>query len=122
MLAIFASYLINFIKERNEKEKKIFGHPDGCGSSGLVSLCGVSTYDAYAGVDESDLLLANIETLADVDEAWNPVCYNGGPGSTSCSIGAGISIGQGGVSGDRSVPLHDRYNERCRIRCKRKKE
>lgn len=88
----------------------------------LSAYVGYRTYDAYAGVDESDLLLANIETLADVDEAWNPVCYNGGPGSTSCSIGAGISIGQGGVSGDCSVSCQDGYYACCGIRCTCKKE
>lgn len=54
---MLASYLINFIKERNEKEKKIFGYPNGCGSSGLICLLGYRTYDAYAEKQvESDLL------------------------------------------------------------------
>lgn len=42
LLAMLASYLVNLTKENNEKEKKIFGSPDGCGCSGLISLGGVS--------------------------------------------------------------------------------
>ena len=42
LLAMFALYLINLTKENNEKEKKVFGYPNGCGSSGFISLCGVS--------------------------------------------------------------------------------
>lgn len=103
-------------------KKKFFVPLMGALVLGVTTYAGYRTYDAYAGVDESDLLLANIETLADVDEAWNPVCYNGGPGSKSCSIGAGISIGQAGMSGNCSVSCQDGYYSCCGIRCTCKKE
>ena len=103
-------------------KKKFFVPLMGALVLGVTTYAGYRTYDAYAGVDESDLLLANIETLADVDEAWNPYCLHGGTGSTSCSIEAGVSILEFGVSEGCSVSCKDGYYACCGIRCTCKKE
>ena len=46
----------------------------GAGVLGLSAYAGYRTYDAYAKVSESDLLLANIEAIADSKEG--PDCHN----------------------------------------------
>ncbi len=76
-----------------------------------------TTYGNYIKSSKSGLLLANIEALTDETEMWNPYCYNGGPGSNSCSIDAGISIAGYGVSGACSVSCNSGYYSCCGIRC-----
>lgn len=73
----------------------------------------ISGYTTYNSVQTNtklaDLSLMNIESLAGEnddmdsgetgggDSGWN-ICYNGGPGSTSCTIEAGVDAFGGGVS------------------------
>lgn len=49
-------------------EEKIFMPLLGAVVLGMSAYAGYRTYDAYNGVNESDLLLANAEALADPDE------------------------------------------------------
>lgn len=49
-------------------KKKFFAPLMGAGVLGLSAYAGYRTYDAYNGVSESDLLLANAEALASDDE------------------------------------------------------
>ena len=102
-------------------KRKIFAPLMGAVVLGLTAYAGYRTYDAYNVAGESDLLLADIETLAS-DEAWNPYCYNGGEGSTSCSIEGGLSILEYGVSAGCSVSCEDGYYACCGIRCTCKKK
>ncbi len=46
-----------------------------------------------------------------------PYCYNGGPGSTSCSIEGGLDILGVGVSASCSVSCMGGYYACCGIRC-----
>jgi len=46
-----------------------------------------------------------------------PFCYNGGPGSSSCSIDAGISISGYGMTGGCSVSCQSGYYACCTLRC-----
>ena len=48
--------------------KKTFMPLSGVVVSGMSAYAGYRTYDAYNGMSESDLLLANAETLASDDE------------------------------------------------------
>jgi hypothetical protein len=48
--------------------KKTFMPLSGAVVSGMSAYAGYRTYDAYNGVNESDLLLANAEALASDDE------------------------------------------------------
>ena len=81
----------------------------------------VTGYTTYNSVQTNtklaNLSLMNIESLAgenddyssntsggEADGGWN-ICYNGGPGSTSCSIEAGIDIKGGGVSTSCTVSV-----------------
>lgn len=59
--------------------KKFFAPLMGAVVLGLSAYAGYRTYDAYNGVSESDLLLANAEALANPDEggsseSWD--CYS----------------------------------------------
>ena len=49
-------------------KKKFFAPLMGAVVLGLSAYAGYRTYDAYHGVSESDLLLANAEALASDDE------------------------------------------------------
>ena len=49
-------------------KKKFFAPLMGAVVLGLSAYAGYRTYDAYHGVSESDLLLANAEALADPRE------------------------------------------------------
>lgn len=49
-------------------------------------------------------------------DAFN-YCYNGGEGSTSCSINAGIEIKGGGVTTGCSVSCEVGFYSCCRLRC-----
>lgn len=49
-------------------KKKFFAPLIGAVVLGLSAYAGYRTYDAYNGVSESDLLLANAEALANQDE------------------------------------------------------
>lgn len=55
-------------------KKKFFAPLMGAAVLGLSAYAGYRTYDAYHGVSESDLLLANAEALADDKES--PKCDN----------------------------------------------
>lgn len=88
---------------------------------GISIYAGYNTYENYTKINESDLLLANIETFANSDEAWNPYCHSGGSGSNSCSIDGGITIAGYGVSTACSVSCNSGYYACCGIRCTCKK-
>lgn len=56
-------------------KKKVIAPLLGAVVLGLSAYAGYRTYDAYQGVDESDLLLANIEALAIGGESGDkPTC------------------------------------------------
>lgn len=56
-------------------KKKVIAPLLGAVVLGLSAYAGYRTYDAYQGVDESDLLLANIEALATGGESGGrPTC------------------------------------------------
>lgn len=56
-------------------KKKVIAPLLGAVVLGLSAYAGYRTYDAYQGVDESDLLLANIEALATGGESGDkPTC------------------------------------------------
>lgn len=88
---------------------------------GFSTYAGYKTYDDYTKVNEADLLIADVETFANNDEAWNPYCYSGGKGSNSCSIDGGITIAGYGVSTACSVSCNSGYYACCGIRCTCKK-
>ncbi|MFQ7268407.1 MAG: hypothetical protein ACLRPS_16460 [Paraprevotella clara] len=57
-------------------KKKFFAPLMGAVVLGLSAYAGYRTYDAYNGVSESDLLLANAEALATDDESPSyRICY-----------------------------------------------
>ena len=57
-------------------KKKFFAPLIGAVVLGLSAYAGYRTYDAYNGVSESDLLLANAEALASDDESSSyRLCY-----------------------------------------------
>ena len=56
-------------------KKKIFMPLLGAVVLGMSAYAGYRTYDAYNGVSESDLLLANAEALADDESPKHRVCY-----------------------------------------------
>ena len=51
--------------------KKTFMPLSGAVVSGMSAYAGYRTYDAYNGVNESDLLLADAEALADDEGGFN---------------------------------------------------
>lgn len=92
----------------------------------------ISGYTTYNSVQTNtklaDLSLMNIESLAGEnddmdsgetgggDSGWN-ICYNGGPGSTSCTIEAGVDAFGGGVSTGCQVSCESGYYACCGLRC-----
>ena len=93
----------------------------------------VTGYTTYNSVQTNtklaDLSLMNIESLAgenddyssntsggEADGGWN-ICYNGGPGSTSCSIEVGVDAFGGGVSTGCQVSCESGYYACCGLRC-----
>lgn len=66
--------------------KKFFAPLMGAVVLGLSAYAGYRTYDAYNGVSESDLLLANAEALASGDEV-NPA-YKREEGDCVIDVGA----------------------------------
>lgn len=90
---------------------------------GLSAYAGYRTYDAYAKVSESDLLLANAEALADeTKEGGDRSCVSGGWHSTSCSIEKGTTIVNVGISTGCSVSCESGYYACCGIKCTCKKQ
>lgn len=71
------------------------------------------------------ILLADVEALSAGDASssgsFNPVCINGGVGSTQCSIDGGISVAGYGVSSACSVSCGAGYYSCCGLRCTCKK-
>ena len=63
-----------------------------------------------------DLFNANVEALARNESGGCGHCYNGGPGSTSCSISAGVDVGLG-ISAGCSVSCGGGYYSCCSLRC-----
>lgn len=88
-----------------------------------IGLIGVNVFSTYVGnLDNSlnffdDLLLSNLETLAQSESGSNPKCYNGGPGSNACSIDGGIDIMGQGISASCSVQCNTGYYACCGLRC-----
>lgn len=69
------------------------------------------------GKSNNDLLIRNIEALADGETSGAcSYCYNGGPGSTACSVSAGVDIGIG-VTAGCSVNCISGYYSCCSLRC-----
>lgn len=89
----------------------------------IVAVIGSSAYAShkaygnYTQATSRNLQLADIETMANDEGPWNPVCYNGGVGSNQCSIDAGISIAGYGVSTACSVTCDPGYYSCCGLRC-----
>lgn len=76
--------------------------------------------------EENALLLTSVEALSAEGDAassgnFNPYCYNGGTGSTSCSIEGGITILGYGVSAGCSVSCGSGYYACCGLKCTCKK-
>lgn len=65
----------------------------------------------------SDLTIKNIEALLSPTEKDCTYCHNGGPGSTSCSIEAGIDLMGSGTSVGCSVSCKENYYSCCSLRC-----
>lgn len=65
------------------------------------------------------LLEQNLEVLA---RGESPFCYNGGEGSSSCSIDGGLDIAGYGVTAGCSVSCQDSYYACCTLRCRCVKE
>lgn len=68
--------------------------------------------------DNNALMLMDVESLSDDEHE----CLSGGPGSTSCSIGAGggvrsTSANDAGVDYNCSVSCKEGYYACCGIRC-----
>jgi hypothetical protein len=87
---------------------------------GLAMIVSLAVYNVGLALNidgSNDVSLNSVETLALAETAWNPICYNGGIGSLSCSIDAGIEIASCGVSGACSVSCEDGYYACCGIRC-----
>lgn len=87
----------------------------------VVTSIAIATYNLYISkinYNNSNLRLANIELLAYAENTpKNPYCYNGGIGSSSCSIGGGLEILGFGVSTECSVSCVDGFYACCGIRC-----
>lgn len=85
-------------------KRKFFAPLMGAVVLGLSAYAGYRTYDAYHGVSESDLLLANAEALAsgeyDTYTTWKCDAINKEDCGASCSV-CGTSVhGTGGLSGE----------------------
>ena len=81
---------------------------------------GYSAYNTTENRNLNGITLANIEALTaspEDSEPFNPLCYNGGVGSLSCSIGTGIEISTFGISLECSVSCDSGYYACCGIRC-----
>ena len=97
------------------KKKKFFAPLVGAVVLGLSAYAGYRTYDAYNGVSESDLLLANAEALADPDEGSYEY-PDGYPYTSTCNVQISkrrkckveLIICQGGGNGcnSKSCPTH----------------
>lgn len=66
------------------------------------------------GIDSA--IFANAEALSSVEFPSN-VCYNGGPGASSCSIEAGINVFGFGTSIKCEVKCRDGFYACCGLRC-----
>lgn len=89
---------------------------------GLSSYKSYGSYTAANDMSEEDLLLVeDVLALSDPKPKRKVVsdrsCYNGGPGSTSCSIEAGIQIAGYGVSGGGSVSCESGMYACCGLSC-----
>lgn len=69
------------------------------------------------GVDGEDDNSGNIGGESGTSGGISSYCHNGGEGSISCSIDAGVEIKIGGVSAGCSVSCTDGYYACCSLRC-----
>lgn len=86
-------------------------------TAGLVCIGGiyvaVNTFRRTNNISMS-LYAQNLEALAAPESKY---CYNGGPGSSSCTIDGGIDIAGFGVSAACSVSCNSGYYACCTLRC-----
>ena len=66
-------------------------------------------------------LIANVEALTSMEFPQN-ICYNGGPGASSCSIDSGIDVFGFGISRSCDVECRNGYYACCGLRCTCEKE
>jgi hypothetical protein len=96
-------------------KKKIFG------GIAVVAIAAVAAWNVNLNSQDNELsnvYLANVEALANGESTpINPSCWNGGVGSSSCSIDGGIQINGYGVSSSCSVSCTAGYYACCGIRC-----
>ena len=85
----------------------------------LVMATLISALVNFVETKPSSMTLLNVEAISS-DE--NPFCYNGGEGSSGCSISGGITILSYGVSAQCSVTCNSGYYACCGVRCTCKKE
>lgn len=83
----------------------------------LAASAAVAISTGRTGTAEQMLFEANVEVLMR-DESESVVgCISGGPGSTECSIGAGIEIVGVGVTFECSVACSGNYYACCGLGC-----
>ena len=96
-----------------------------------IALGSVKAYEGLTQNNMSALMMENIEALTNGEATGTGtgsgegggsgddffMCYNGGPGSQSCSIAGGIEIVGVGVTAACSVSCYEGYYACCGIRC-----
>lgn len=88
-----------------------------------MSYTGYTAYERVTIPEAEKFMQANVEALTsgEVPGGGNTpgliTCYNGGPGSSQCSIDGGINIVGSGVSAACSVTCRAGYYACCGIRC-----
>jgi hypothetical protein len=91
-------------------KKKIFG------SIAVLAITALTAFNVSINTQEdglSNISLNDVEALA----GESGYCENGGKGSTSCSIAAGVEIAGGGVTSGCSVSCTSGYYACCTLRC-----
>ena len=90
----------------------------------VVTTSGFFGYKAYEEANMTDaerMFKANLIALTTGEQPGggnsSTYCYNGGAGSSSCSIDGGINILGYGVSAACSVSCNNGYYACCGIRC-----